>query len=145
MLNSLLVNAISSSFRHAVCSSISITKSPISNFLLAEIFALRSKAPIRKNNSSKALSFYERAYNAACDLGEIYYQVSSIMAIGDFYYFAKDSVKALQNYLLAQKTAIGKISEKNMQKINRRIEDMKLQLGEAQFDNIVDGMANGTK
>jgi len=99
----------------------------------------------RKNNSSKALSFYERAYNAACDLGEIYYQVSSIMAIGDFYYFAKDSVKALQNYLLAQKTAIGKISEKNMQKINRRIEDMKLQLGEAQFDNIVDGMANGTK
>lgn len=97
----------------------------------------------RKNNPQKALSFYEKAYNSAKELGEINYQVASTMAMGDFYLFAKDNATALRKYLMAQKIAQGKMSEKNLQKINRRIEDMKLQLGEIQFNEIVNGMTNG--
>lgn len=97
----------------------------------------------RKNNPQKALSFYEKAYNSAKELGEINYQVASTMAMGDFYLFAKDNATALRKYLNAQKIAQGKMSEKNLQKINRRIEDMKLQLGEIQFNEIVNGITNG--
>jgi len=92
----------------------------------------------RKTNPQKALEFYERAYKTACSLDEIFYKVSSTMATGDFYLYTKDYSSALKKYEFAQNLAQGKMSEKNIQKINRRIEDLKLQLGEEKFKEIGD-------
>lgn len=90
----------------------------------------------RKKDAQKSLKFYERAYQTACELDEILYKVSSTMAIGDFYLYSKDYPSALKKYCFAKTLAKGKMSEKNIQKINRRIEDLKLQLGEEKFNEI---------
>ena len=90
----------------------------------------------RKTDAKKSFEFYERAYQTACALDEVFYKVSSTMAAGDLYLFAKDYPNALKKYSFAKKLAIGKMSEKNLQKINRRIEDLKLQLGDEKFNEI---------
>lgn len=90
----------------------------------------------RKTDAKKSFEFYERAYQTACALDEVFYKVSSTMAAGDLYLFAKDYQNALKKYSFAKKLAIGKMSEKNLQKINRRIEDLKLQLGDEKFNEI---------
>lgn len=99
----------------------------------------------RKANSEKALKYYEKAYQTANKLGEVHYKVASLMALGDFYLLNRDFVNALKKYVLAQTNAQGKMSEKNLQKINRRIEDLKLQIGENQFNEIMNGITNGIR
>lgn len=99
----------------------------------------------RKNNAQKAIKYFEKAYTTAIALDEVLYKVSSLIAFGDFYLFAKDLSVALQKYLLAQNIAQGKMSEKNIQKINRRIEDLRLQIGDSQFETIKNGITNGIK
>ena len=100
---------------------------------------------VRKSNPQKAIKYFEKAYSTACSLNESFYMVSSTMALGDFYLYSKDLQNALSKYLFAQKIAQGKISEKNIQKINRRIDDLKVQLGETQFEMIKNGITNGVK
>lgn len=92
---------------------------------------------IRRTNQEKALLYYEKAYNTAENLKEPLYKVSSSMALGDFYnLYLKNPAEALEKYFIAQYAGEGKIGDKNMAKINKRIEDVKSVLGEAQFSEI---------
>lgn len=91
----------------------------------------------RRKNPEKALSYYEKAYAMAEKLKEPLYKVSTSMALGDFYnLYLKNSSIALEKYFIARYTGEGKIGDKNMAKINKRIEDVKAILGESKFDEI---------
>lgn len=91
----------------------------------------------RRKNPEKALSYYEKAYEMAEKLKEPLYKVSTSMALGDFYnLYLKNSSIALEKYFIARYTGEGKIGDKNMAKINKRIEDVKAILGESKFDEI---------
>ena len=100
----------------------------------------------RKKNPEKAIVYYNRAYDTACKLNERIYKVSSSMAIGDFYnLYLKNPSQALDAYLRAQSNADGKLGEKNMAKINKRIEDVKTVLGEEKFNEIQNRFNNGVE
>ena len=91
----------------------------------------------RRKNPEKALSYYEKAYAMAEKLKEPLYKVSTSMALGDFYnLYLKNSSIALEKYFIARYIGEGKIGDKNMAKINKRIEDVKAILGESKFDEI---------
>lgn len=91
----------------------------------------------RRKNPEKALSYYEKAYEMAEKLKEPLYKVSTSMALGDFYnLYLKNSSIALEKYFIARYIGEGKIGDKNMAKINKRIEDVKAILGESKFDEI---------
>ncbi len=92
---------------------------------------------IRRTNQEKALLYYEKAYNTAENLKEPLYKVSSSMALGDFYnLYLKNPAEALEKYFIAQYAGEGKIGDKNMAKINKRIEDVKAVIGENKFNEI---------
>ncbi len=90
----------------------------------------------RKINPDKALKYYNKAYETACRLNEVFYKVSSMMAIGDFYLFNKDIETALEKYLKAKKFASGNLSENNVKKIQKRIDDLGTQIGDEKFNEI---------
>lgn len=96
----------------------------------------------RRKNPETAFKFYNRAYETACKLNEVLYKVSSTLAFGDFYLYSKNPEQALRKYFLAKSIAEGNLSENNLKKIERRIEDLKLQLGEEKFNEIVEAKGN---
>ena len=96
----------------------------------------------RRKAPEAAFKFYTRAYETACKLNEVFYKVSSTLAFGDFYLYSKNPEQALRKYFLAKSIAEGNLSENNLKKIERRIEDLKLQLGEEKFNEIVEAKGN---
>ena len=96
----------------------------------------------RKTNKEKALKYYNYAYDTACGLNEVFYKVSSTMAIGDFYLIYKNQELAVLNYLKAKKMAVGNLSENNIKKIEKRINDMINQIGEEKFNEILNRQEN---
>lgn len=96
----------------------------------------------RRKAPEAAFRFYNRAYETACKLNEVFYKVSSTLAFGDFYLYSKNPEQALRKYFLAKSIAEGNLSENNLKKIERRIEDLKLQLGEEKFNEIVEAKGN---
>lgn len=96
----------------------------------------------RRKAPEAAFKFYTRAYETACKLNEVFYKVSSTLALGDFYLSSKNHEAAVKKYFLAKSIAEGNLSENNLKKIERRIEDLKLQLGEEKFNEIVEAKGN---
>ena len=100
----------------------------------------------RKKNPEKALACYKQAYNTACKLNERIFKVSSSMALGDFYnLYLKNTQQALEEYFRDLESADGKLGEKNMAKINKRIDDVKTVLGEEKFNEIQNRFNNGVQ
>ena len=100
----------------------------------------------RKKNPQKTIAYYNKAYDTACRLNERTYKVSSSMAIGDFYnLYLKNPSQALESYFRAKVNADGKLGEKNMAKINKRIDDVKTVLGEEKFNEIQCRFNNGVE
>ena len=93
-----------------------------------------------KVNPDKAEKYYNYAYETACRLNEVFYKVSSTLAFGDFYLFSKQPEKALSKYLKAKSLAEGNLSENNLKKIEKRITDLSIQLGEEKFNQIKNGI-----
>lgn len=96
----------------------------------------------RKTNKEKALKYYNYAYDTACRLNEVFYKVSSTMAIGDFYLISKNQELAVLNYVKAKQMAVGNLSENNIKKIEKRINDMINQIGEEKFNEILNRQEN---
>ncbi len=96
----------------------------------------------KKLNPEKALKYYNYAYENACRLNEVFYKVSSMLAIGDFYLTYKKTEKALEKYLKAKSFAAGNLSENNIKKIDKRIEDILRQLGDDKFNEIKSRLNN---
>lgn len=99
----------------------------------------------RRTNPQKALTFYERAFETACKLNEVFYKVSSTMAMGDFYKYNKNQQAALKKYLEAKSYAVGVLSENNIKKIELRISELSKQSGESILNEIKNGANNEVK
>lgn len=90
---------------------------------LAEIYS--AKKP------DDAIEYYNNALNCAKELDEPFYIVSTATALGDFYFNRKENELALKNYKTALKSARNK---ENEGRINARIGDIKMRVGEERFD-----------
>ena len=100
----------------------------ISAMKLAEILTVR--------NPQKALDYLKRAKACAVELNEPFYIASSNVALGDFYFNKKDFEQALRNYIIAHKMSINNFTRDNILKIEMRINDLKIRMGEQNFNRI---------
>lgn len=93
---------------------------------LAEIYA--GKSP------DTALEYYTKALEIAETLNENFYIVSSATALGDFYYNRKNDELAYKNYKKAYALVKDSQYKDNAEKIDRRIQDIKIRVGEERFN-----------
>lgn len=90
-----------------------------------------------QENPSKALKYLLEAKKYAEFINEDFYLLESSLALGDFYYSDKKINKeALIEYFNAYKLSLGLYEESEIEKIKRRIEDMRLRMNEKEFNEI---------
>lgn len=94
----------------------------ISSKKLAEIYS--------KTNDDKAMEYLLKAKSCALELNENFYIVSVEIALGDFYNRKKQFSEALNAYTNAKKLASNNFKKDNIKKIEMRITDLKMRLGE---------------
>ena len=95
---------------------------------LAELYSV--------DNEKQAIEFFEKALNFALALNENFYIISVNTAIGDFYFNKKNDKKAYDSYKKALSIAQVGSSKENINKIQQRINDIKIRLGEERFKQI---------
>lgn len=100
----------------------------ISAMKLAEILTVR--------NPQKALEYFKRAKSCALELNEPFYIASSSVALGDFYFNKKNFEQALRSYVDAHKMSVNNFTKDNILKIEMRINDLKIRMGEDIFNRI---------
>lgn len=88
-------------------------------------------------NPSLALEYLVKAMGAARRLDDSFYSASAYLDLGDFYYNRKIDDKALKSYLSAKKLVAKQSNEENIQKVNTRINDLKVRLGNAKFTQLI--------
>ena len=106
----------------------------LSSMKLYEI--LLNKSP------EKALTYLKKAKACAIDLNETFYIASVDIAFGDFYYNRKEFNLSLENYINAYKLALNNFTKENIAKIKMRISDLKIRMGEDNFNRIVKDINN---
>ena len=84
----------------------------------------------------KALYYFKKAKECAIKLNDIFYQASSLLAFGDFYYSQKKDELALNEYFEALDLVRNDFSKDNINKIEMRINDIKYRLGTEKFSVI---------
>ena len=90
-----------------------------------------------QENSSKALKYLLEAKKYAEFINEDFYLLESSLTLGDFYYSDKKINKeALIEYFNAYKLSLGLYEESEIEKIKRRIEDMRLRMNKEEFNKI---------
>lgn len=92
---------------------------------LAEIYA--------STDLEKALAYYNKALEYAHLLKEDFYIISTNLAIGDFYFNRRNNKLAYSHYKDALCRAQKANQTENIQKIQLRIDDIKLRIGEERF------------
>ena len=106
----------------------------LSSMKLFEI--LSGKSP------EKALNYLKKAKACAIDLNEAFYIASVDVAFGDFYYNRREFNLSLENYVNAYKLAQNNFTKENIAKIKMRISDLKIRMGEDNFNKIVKDINN---
>ena len=87
--------------------------------------------------SKKTLDFLTEAKKAAEFINEDSYIIDSSLELGDFYYNLPDKKnEALSEYFCALKIANNLLNEKEISKIKKRIDDMKLRMNQEDFEKI---------
>ena len=81
----------------------------------------------------KAIFYFKKAKECAVKLNDIFYQASSMLAFGDFYYGQKHDELALNEYFEALDLVKNEFSKDNIDKIKMRINDIKFRLGTERF------------
>ena len=90
----------------------------------------------------KALNYLKKAKACAIDLNEAFYIASVDVAFGDFYYNRREFNLSLENYVNAYKLAQNNFTKENIAKIKMRISDLKIRMGEDNFNKIVKDINN---
>ena len=98
--------------------------------------ALRLANIYKHKNPDMALEYYRRAMNAAKELSEPYYVMSVNIEYGDFCADKKDFSKALRAYIRAFTRTKHKTLEEYKPKIEQRLKDLKLRLGDEEFKRL---------
>ncbi len=90
-----------------------------------------------KEGSKKALDYLIEAKKSAEFMNEEFYIMESSIALGDYYYNRKDYYKdGLKEYFKARKLAQNSAEKVDINKIERRINDMKLRMTPEDFNQI---------
>ena len=90
-----------------------------------------------KEGSKKALDYLVEAKKSAEFINEEFYILESTIALGDYYYNRKDYYKdGLKEYFNAKKIALNSETEVDVNKIDRRINDMKLRMTSEDFAEV---------
>lgn len=95
---------------------------------LAEIYSAK--------NPAKALEYYKRALNSANELNETFYIISASTALGDFYFNRRNDKSAYKYFKIAYDLVINSNYKENIDKIEARINDIKIRVGEEEFKKI---------
>ena len=91
----------------------------------------------QEENSPKTLDYLMEAKQSAEFINEEYYVLESYIALGDYYYNHKDMMtQALKEYLQARKIAQNMGGTVDLDKIQERINDMKLRMSEEEFERL---------
>ena len=99
-----------------------------STMKLAEIYS--------SSDYEKAIEYYNHALTYAKELNEIFYIISTNIALGDLYFNRKDDTQAYKNYKSALDLAKNSQYKDNVDKIMVRLEDIKLRVGEERFSKL---------
>jgi len=91
----------------------------------------------RENEPEKTLEYLYLALNSSKEMDDSFKTALSHLEIGDYYYNSRDNVLALRNYLEAKKALGTSISDENKERITIRINDMKIKMEKAEFDEIL--------
>ena len=90
-----------------------------------------------KESSKKALDYLIEAQKSAEFINEEFYILESTIALGDYYYNRRDYYKdGLKEYFKAKKLAMNSDTDIDINKIDRRINDMKLRMDSQDFAEV---------
>lgn len=91
-----------------------------------------------KEQPEAAVEYLLNALECAKMTKDVFYIVSSSLAIGDYFYDKRQNEFALKHYIYALDLATTRLSKDNIDKINVRINDIKFKMGVEKFDNLVE-------
>ena len=100
----------------------------LSNFELGKIYS--------KFDLEKSFYYYEQANNYAGMTGDIFLIAKSKLSIGDLNFFNHNYENALINYFEVYKMAKDSFSKGNLEKIMRRISDVKVKVSEELYSEL---------
>ena len=100
--------------------------------------ASRIASILEKSDKNKAQTYHEKAIDYAILTKDSYYIVSSMLAIGDFFYDNSENELALKYYFKAHSIAQETFSSDNLAKIETRINDIKFKMGVEKFEEIAE-------
>lgn len=95
---------------------------------LAEIFAPR--------DIEKAIEYYNKSIEIAYELKENFYIISATTALGDFYFYRNENALAFNNYRVALDLTKNSQYKDNYDKIQQRLNDLKIKIGEERFKEL---------
>ena len=98
------------------------------NIKLAELY--------NDDNTSETQNFIENAIKYADKLSDKFYKLSALMLYGDYLYSKTELITALEQYLQAHKQAKDNFMDEYLNKINRRILDVKYRISIETFNDI---------
>ncbi len=98
-------------------------------------FVYKNLAQLYKNTDPALCEeSLKEEYRLALKLDDNFKITNALVELGDFYYYAIKNKEALFSYLNAKYSSRGNISPTNIAMIDARIEDMRLKMGEADFN-----------
>lgn len=95
---------------------------------------------LQRRQPEKAIEFFYTALDCAKMTKDIFYIVSSSLALGDYFYDKQQDEFALKHYLYALDLAHNNLSADNINKINVRISDIKFRMGIEKFENTAESI-----
>ena len=100
------------------------------------ISALKLAKLLCGKSPDEALTYFNTALKSAKQLKEPFYIINSNMEYGDFCVYKKEFSSALKAYMKALAVSKSSDANENTQKIEQRIRDLKVRLGETEFDKL---------
>ncbi len=98
--------------------------------------AIRLAKYYKRKEPEKSLDLYRKAMNAAKELGEPYYLMNINVEYGDFCADKREFSKALKAYIKAYARAKNNSMSEYKTKIEQRLRDLKLRLGDEAFKKL---------
>lgn len=97
----------------------------------------------KRKEPNIASEYFDKAIKTAKELQEAYYIVLSNIDFGDFCITQKDYKTALKSYLTALNHLDEKTTLENRQRVETRIQDLKVRLGFEEFEKLENEITNG--
>ena len=102
-----------------------------------------TKQLYKRKEPNIASEYFDKAIKTAKELQEAYYIVLSNIDFGDFCITQKDYKTALKSYLTALNHLDEKTTLENRQRVETRIQDLKVRLGFEEFEKLENEITNG--